>query len=236
MGSCCFTPKKRDFLWWYWLVLISIVGIPMLLAVMYVARGDDDNEEEKRRRGKTAAWIFWGSAYAMAIAAFFAVRVILSAVYGTEAVDFLLPANDDFAGWSTLALQFFLALAAANGTHNLIRKRRWFVKLPLLAICTCLYVVFIVFLCPAEFHFKWPGTTALQFIACMLPARYWGQFKDLPDQRRAWKAFFAFIFGATLFFFVSHGIEDASSIREFISLLLKLVSALIFGQPIWHWD
>jgi hypothetical protein len=31
MGSCCFTPSKRDFLWWYWLLLASIVGIPMTM-------------------------------------------------------------------------------------------------------------------------------------------------------------------------------------------------------------
>ena len=45
MGSCCFTPTKRDFLWWYWLFLVSIVGIPMLLAVWYVSQG-------VRRRGR----------------------------------------------------------------------------------------------------------------------------------------------------------------------------------------
>lgn len=45
MGTCCFTPKKTHFLWWYWLALASIIGIPMLLAALYVkrhkARGDD---------------------------------------------------------------------------------------------------------------------------------------------------------------------------------------------------
>ncbi len=38
MGACCFTPKRTQFLWWYWLVLASIVGIPMLLAAWYIAQ------------------------------------------------------------------------------------------------------------------------------------------------------------------------------------------------------
>ncbi|MDY0167712.1 MAG: hypothetical protein RBS80_14285 [Thermoguttaceae bacterium] len=23
MGSCCYQPSKGDFLWWYWLLLVS---------------------------------------------------------------------------------------------------------------------------------------------------------------------------------------------------------------------
>ena len=57
MGGCCYTPTKKDFLWWYWLLLASIVGIPMLLAVLYVGRYPKADEEEKKRRGKRAAWI-----------------------------------------------------------------------------------------------------------------------------------------------------------------------------------
>ena len=58
MGSCCFTPTKRDFLWWYWLLLASIVGIPMLLAAICVANVSAADEAAKRRRGQVAAWTF----------------------------------------------------------------------------------------------------------------------------------------------------------------------------------
>jgi hypothetical protein len=43
---------------------------------------------------------------------------------------------------------------------------------------------------------------------CMLPAHYWGIFKDTPDTSRAWKAFWAFLTAATLFFLVSYFGED----------------------------
>ena len=47
MGGCCFVPSKRHLLWWYWLLLTSIVGIPMLLAVLYVRGRTAVDEEEK---------------------------------------------------------------------------------------------------------------------------------------------------------------------------------------------
>ena len=48
MGSCCFTPRRTQFLWWYWLLLASIVGIPMFLACWYVARHTTADEEAKK--------------------------------------------------------------------------------------------------------------------------------------------------------------------------------------------
>jgi len=41
MGSCCFTPRKSHFLWWYWLALATVIGAPMLLAAWYVANRVD---------------------------------------------------------------------------------------------------------------------------------------------------------------------------------------------------
>ena len=48
MGVCCFAPKKTEFLWWYWLLLASVVGIPMFLAALYVARKADSEEQKSR--------------------------------------------------------------------------------------------------------------------------------------------------------------------------------------------
>ena len=38
MGGCCFSPRPRQLLWWYWLLLFSVVGIPMLIAALYIQR------------------------------------------------------------------------------------------------------------------------------------------------------------------------------------------------------
>ncbi len=60
MGTCCFTPRKTEVLWWYWLLLFSIVGIPMLLATLYVAKRIP-RENYSRRHARIAAAIFWGA-------------------------------------------------------------------------------------------------------------------------------------------------------------------------------
>lgn len=62
MGSCCFTPRRSQFLWWYWLLLASIVGIPMLIACWYVARQAKAGQGADPTLGKTARFIFWSGA------------------------------------------------------------------------------------------------------------------------------------------------------------------------------
>lgn len=59
MGSCCFTPRRTQVLWWYWLLMASIVGIPMLLACLYVARQKPGDEQAQQKVGRTAVLIFW---------------------------------------------------------------------------------------------------------------------------------------------------------------------------------
>ena len=44
----------------------------------------------------------------------------------------------------------------------------------------------------------------MQFMACMLPAHYWGKFKDLSNPKTAWHALGAFVVGALLFSLVSY--------------------------------
>jgi hypothetical protein len=31
MGGCCYIPRPREILWWYWLALLGIFGVPLLL-------------------------------------------------------------------------------------------------------------------------------------------------------------------------------------------------------------
>ena len=77
MGSCCFTPTKRDFLWWYWLLLASIVGIPMLAAVLYVSQFPAADDRQNKLRGRQAALIFWVGTVLVAIVAFLIVWDVL---------------------------------------------------------------------------------------------------------------------------------------------------------------
>jgi hypothetical protein len=211
MGTCCFAPTKRQFLWWYWLLLASIVGIPMLLAVLYVARTPGDDEEAKKRRGETAAAIFWFGSFIVALAVFGATYYLLAVVlYPTP------DANgqrsylglDYFGGFWVLGLQFFLATVAANATDAAIRKRRWFARIPLTILCVFFYLLVMVFLIPEGFGFPRPAVHAMQFMACMPAAHYWSRFKDSPDTGRAWKALVAFVVAAGLFFLVSYFGED----------------------------
>ena len=209
MGSCCFTPTKRDFLWWYWLLLASIVGIPMLLAVLYVARTRVADEDAKRKRGKTAASIFWLGSVVVAIAAFLIVHDLLAELYPRAGLsNDLSTGYEHEEGWVALAIQFFFATVAANGTNALVRKRKWFERILWVVLCVAVYVAGMVFVVPIEIHFRRPAIHAMQFLVCMLSAHYWGRFKDSPDSSRAWQALWAFLVTAGLFFLVSYFGED----------------------------
>jgi hypothetical protein len=202
MGTCCFTPTKRDFLWWYWLLLASIVGIPMLLAVLYVARTPVADEDQKKRRGKVAASIFWLGSIVVAIATSFVAYHIVVVLDPDGRYSFV--GEDHLAGWVALALQFFFATVAANGTDSLVRKRKGFARILLVVLCVAGYLVVIIFLVPIEVSFGRPAIHVMQFLVCMLPAHFWGRFKDSPDSNRAWKALGAFVVAAGLFFLVSY--------------------------------
>jgi hypothetical protein len=215
MGSCCFTPTKRDFLWWYWLFLLSIVGIPMLLAVWYVSQGSGVEEQEKLRRGKVAARIFWLGTLVVGFFSFFVVTNVLEVMY---------PGSDGYwgyhnyqGGYAALAVQFCIATVAANGANNLVRKRPLDARIPLLLVCLGAYWLAASVIIP----FTRPAIHFMQFLVCMLPAHCWGVFKDTPDTRRAWRAFWAFFAAAALFFLVSYFGEDFAQ--------------LFYGQPEPWW-
>ena len=204
MGSCCFTPTKRDFLWWYWLLLASIVGIPMLLAVWYVSRGTNVDEQEKLQRGKVAAQIFWWGTFVVGFSTFFLVYNLLEILYPNDD-EYFWQKHNYFAGYSVLAVQFCIATVAANGTNSLVRKHRLLLRIPLVLLCLG---IFLMAVATADVPFRRPAINLMQFLVCMLPAHYWGVFKDTPDTSRAWKAFWAFFVAAVLFFFVSYFGED----------------------------
>jgi hypothetical protein len=207
MGSCCFTPTKRDFLWWYWLLLVSIVGIPMLLAVWYVSHGDNVDEEEKLLRGKVAARIFWWGTFVVGLSTLFLAHLVLEVLRLNGDADFWQRYQQDqlFAGYATLALQFCVATVAANATNSLVRKKPLLARIPLVLLCLGFFLITVI---GATAPFRRPAINLMQFLVCMLPAHYWGVFKDTPDTSRAWKAFWAFLAAAPLFFLVSYFGED----------------------------
>jgi len=207
MGSCCFTPSKKDFLWWYWLLLASIVGIPMLLAVWYVASASEGDEDAKKWRGRTAAWIFWPGTFLVGIATFYIVPAVVALFYpGPPGYVPRLQRAEYRDGWIILAVQFFLATVAANGANDLTRKRKhWYTRIPVLILCMFGY---LFFLAVGSLLYLQPAVNLMQFLVCMLPAHCWGRFKDTPPTDPAWKALWAFLAAALLFFLVSYFGED----------------------------
>ena len=206
MGSCCFAPTRRQFLWWYWLLLVSIVGIPMLLAVLYVGRQKDADEATRQARGKTAATIFWAGTFVVAVGTGFAVWQVLRFVELRQPTDPPWARRDElplywFEGYALLAVQFLIAFVAANVTNDVVRKLPWYGRIVGLVIHVLFFLAVLTFtglLNPR------PAINVMQFLACMLPAHYWGKFKDLSTPKTAWHALGAFVVGAILFSLVSY--------------------------------
>jgi hypothetical protein len=211
MGACCFSPTKRDFLWWYWLLLVSIVGIPMLLAVLYVAHGSPADEARKKERGRIAATIFWVGTLVMAAITYAIVTAMLAQNHGWDPTEppLLRDGHNYWRGYWALAFQFFAAFVAANAINDFIRKRHWLVRIYLLTLCLGFYL-FVMFL--VALHYQRPAINVMQFLVCMLPAHQWGVFKDSSDGPNAWKALAAFVAAAPLFFLVSYFGEDISQV------------------------
>jgi cation transport ATPase len=205
MGSCCFTPTKRDFLWWYWLLLVSIVGIPMFLAVLYVARwGNHGEEAEKTRVVRTAATIFWVGSTVIGVGLVFVVAALIAARESSNSVPRFMPPNYA-GGYFCLMAQFLVGFVAANSTNDLVRKRRWYVRVPWFVASIAAYLIVLAAL---FLLFRRPAINVMQFAACMLPTHCWGRFKDDPTRANAWTTLAACVAGATLFFVASYHGED----------------------------
>jgi hypothetical protein len=205
MGGCCFTPTKRDFLWWYWLLLVSIVGIPMLLAVMYVTVAPATDEAAKKRRGQVAAWIFWIGTVVTAVASYFVLDFVLDHVYPESSTHWWEGGEAYHDSYVFLALQFCVAFVCANLTNGFVRGKEWYGRIPSFLAGIVMY---LFALAVPDLLFRRPAINVMQFMACMLPAHYWGLFKASPEQWTAWRALAAFVAGAPLFFVVSYFGED----------------------------
>ncbi|MGO9110177.1 MAG: hypothetical protein ACLP9L_13190 [Thermoguttaceae bacterium] len=209
MGACCYSPTKRDFLWWYWLLLASIVGIPMFLAVLYVAWQPEAHEQRKKARGIRAAWIFWIGTLIVAFAAFCIVQAYLKYTYSDESDGY-------WKGWSGLSLQLVFATIMANLTNEWTRKqKRWYVRILLTVFGVICFLLPLLALSP-EIALRLPAINIMQFMVCMLPAHCWGQFKDAPDARHAWRALLAFLAAAPLVFLAGYFGEDLARFVVFL--------------------
>ncbi len=104
-------------------------------------------------------------------------------------------------------MQFFFATVMANVTNDWTRKeKRWWLRI----LWTVLGIgLFLASLTVAdEVTFRRPAINVMQFMVCMLPAHCWGEFKDSPDSRHAWRALLAFLAAALLVFLVAYFGED----------------------------
>jgi len=186
MGVCCFAPKKTEFLWWYWLLLASVVGIPMFLAALYVAR-KADSEEQKRAAGKKAWWIFLGAAVASFCLATTGVLIV------SRDVAFL-----------PVALGYLAGIMVTNGANDFARRsgRISFRILAVVGFLAGWYVLWMIGPWGAYRPQSWSLAPALEFLVCMLPAQAWGMFTLSSTCRNACLFLAALVAGAFLYWAV----------------------------------
>ena len=199
MGGCCYAPSKREFLWWYWLLLASVVGIPMFLAAWYVAR-KESSEEEKRELGKKASIVFL-----VATVISFALAVTLGCCIAKH-MDYL-----------SLVGGFLIAVILANGAAKALRKNttisgRIFPVLGHLLLWSLVCAIDAVFLGDmVGLDSGRPGVLPIYslpaffsvFAVCMLPAFCWSRFVDSPTTRNARQFLLGIVVGAFLFWAVT---------------------------------
>ena len=190
MGTCCFTPKKTDFLWWYWLLLFSVIGIPMFLAALYISKRAKREGTEKKYK-LTALSIFFGAS-------------IISLVLVFLLLD-ILKEHPSFIGF-LLGFVFCMLVATAAckavEKHSQTRKR----IAVLLAFVFFWYLIYVLpsfFLSFGEFGIYGGqgsvSTIIMVFAVCMLPAHYWHRFSVASNKKNAWIFLVAFVIGVFLF-------------------------------------
>jgi hypothetical protein len=193
MGSCCFTPRRTQFLWWYWLLLASIVGIPMFLACWYVARHKPADEQVKLELGKGAAKIFWLST-ALAAGLTFAVGwcVYQNVVTETERQYSYVPSV--FNAYVLLVIAYVGSLALLSGrgkagAGEASRALRFSGRLLLLA----------VLLTNTVWSVASTMELFLQMAVCLAVAQFLREFTMKPNRTTARRAGVALCLGALLF-------------------------------------
>ncbi|MDH4240715.1 MAG: hypothetical protein OEW48_14240 [Phycisphaerae bacterium] len=205
MGSCCFTPKKTQFLWWYWLLLFSIVGIPMFLAALYIERRSRTGGPEKKYTLRASS-IFWGS-------------TIISCVLCIFLIVFLTRVGDDFDPiflnhWALVKLLvlFVFCMMFATGAAKAVKKRdRLGRRIAVLLGYFFGWALVIVGpkllslwgMRPFYFAVEMLPVILMEFAVCMLPAHYWNRFSDSPCKKSARMFLVSLLAGTFLFWLVA---------------------------------
>ena len=209
MGGCCYTPRRTDFLWWYWLVLTFVFCVPMTLAALVVKRARNlidtqgqpatVDSQQLRKRSRQAFKVFlvaWMASTALAlVVGWFVIRQWEFCTFGLG-----------FAGG------LMLTTAAVRAS---LRARGWPVLVLFLGLWVALWFVgWEVFpigmgapqyrrmtqaeenagLLPQQSHQyehilsfppgEWLPAAFLTFIACILPAHFWQRFSESPTRSR----------------------------------------------------
>jgi hypothetical protein len=179
MGGCCYTPRRTQILWWYWLLLASVVGIPMLIACWYVER--HRGQEDQAQLGRQAARLFWGGTAAMALV----ITIVSYQVAGAFASNVaVVETLNPFLMFGFVAgLGGFTHLARHAG--RLIAVLFWLV---VLAIGSVVY-----YEPPSLPDLLW------QMATCAAVAQFLVRFTASPNQQTARAALAALVVGAFLF-------------------------------------
>jgi len=79
MGGCCYTPRKTDFVWWYWLVLTLVFCIPMTVAAWVMQKGYEPSkgEEDSEHAGSDLTEARAGLAFKVFLTAFVVTVIML---------------------------------------------------------------------------------------------------------------------------------------------------------------
>lgn len=200
MGSCCFTPRRTQFLWWYWLLLASIVGIPMFLACWYVSRHEIVDKEAKRNLGKKASLIFWSGTLVSAVFIVFVGWHVYQSIHPEPRFYPMFTGWEwfsDFEAFVTLLAGYLTGVAVWTALGSAIHKES---KLRMLVTL----LVFLLLTCLFPFSLFQGNLSDLPMLcaACILPAHFFGAFTGEPTQRTAVRAAVALITGAFLYWAV----------------------------------
>lgn len=211
MGGCCYTPRRTQFLWWYWLLLASVVGIPMLLACLYVDRHPVADEMVRKRIGKQAAGIFWFGALISAILAGILSYFLLCLFYPPE-----------YQSGESEIHMVYLIIGYLGGLASCVAigRGRWPRRVLAGAGAVVGYgLYFVVGFLP----FSLPEFFWLPAV-CAGVAHFFVCFAELPTPRTARAALLAVVTGACLFWAVAKygrwvNFALSSSLRGYVSVL-----------------
>lgn len=200
MGGCCFTPRKTQLLWWYWLLLFSIVGIPMFAAALY-ARHAARHGLIEPWQARRASRIFWlGACLSLLLFSL----VLLCAGFEIRR----LP-GERYWNAVMLVAGFLFWLMVAVGAAKLTRKAEpRYARAAVVACCaiTPAVVTWLPYalLSPAvQYGIGLLPMGVMKFLVCMLPAHHWHRFTVAPSMKRAWLFLGALALGTALFWVVS---------------------------------